>query len=363
MKNLRAHRKYRGTSCLNCEHPLDRSDHFCPNCGQINSTKKLSFDDFFNEFFAGIFAYDSRLRRTLIALILHPGKISRDYIEGKRMRYANPFRFYLSASIIFFIIWSSINDFEGINVEGPSADEIENLSEEELIDLSEKLNQAPVAAIPLNVDSILTNQKIKEAKTYRDFYISQERLDSMELFNSIQKQFELYNKFHKETGIVQSSIALNSLDHNDGTYNEWLYKKTVDINILKKNPKIFVNYFINKLPFIIFFYLPVFALVIWLIYVRRPFNYMEHLIFTFHVQTTFFVIMGFALLLDEIFNTTYFSAIILILFLFYLYKALRNFYRQGRFKTLVKFLFLNVLFFILAIVATIISVIASLAIY
>lgn len=87
------------------------------------------------------------------------------------------------------------------------------------------------------------------------------------------------------------------------------------------------------------------------------------MIFTFHVQTTFFVVMALALLLDIIFDSNNFSGIVILLFLFYLYKAMRKFYRQGRFKTIVKFLFLNVIFFILAVVATIISLIASFAIY
>lgn len=364
MKNPRNVTRYRGTHCLNCEQPLELAEKYCSNCGQLNSTKKLAFDDFFNEFFAGIFAYDSRLRRTLKSLILRPGKISRDYIEGKRMRYANPFRFYLSASIIFFIIWSSTKEFGGITPENSPADEIENLSEEELEKLRQDLKTVPsIAASPVNVDSLITNQRENASKTFKDFYISQEGLDSLGLASSLQKQYQLYDHFHDETGVVQSAAALDSLNHTVSTYNEWVYKKTVDVNILEKNPQLFLDYFINKLPFIIFFYLPIFALFIWLLYVRRPFNYMEHLIFAFHVQTTFFVVMGFALLLDIIFDTSYFSGIIILLFLFYLYKAMRRFYRQRRFKTIVKFILLNGIFFILAIAATIISVLASFAIY
>ena len=101
MANERQLLKYRGTKCLNCFQPLDRSEKFCHNCEQLNSTKKLAFNDFFNEFFAD----DSRLYRTLSSLLFNPGKISKDYIEGKRQRYANPYRFYLTASIIFFIIF------------------------------------------------------------------------------------------------------------------------------------------------------------------------------------------------------------------------------------------------------------------
>ncbi|MEX2350712.1 MAG: DUF3667 domain-containing protein [Flavobacteriaceae bacterium] len=101
--------RYRGDKCLNCETPLDRSDRYCPNCSQLNSTKKLHFKDIFSELFAGLFAYDSRLALTLRNLLFKPGKISKDYVEGKRMRYANPFRFYLSLSIIFFLLSGLLN--------------------------------------------------------------------------------------------------------------------------------------------------------------------------------------------------------------------------------------------------------------
>ena len=70
-------------------------------------------------------------------------------------------------------------------------------------------------------------------------------------------------------------------------------------------PSLFYNYFLSKLPFIIFFYLPVFALFIWLLYLRRPFTYMEHLIFTFHNQTTWFVMFGLGISLDFLFQSNW----------------------------------------------------------
>lgn len=363
MKSPRTVTRYRGTTCLNCEHSLDRSDKFCPNCGQVNSTKKLAFDDFFNEFFAGIFAYDSRFRRTLKVLLFAPGKISRDYIHGKRMRYANPFRFYLSASIIFFIIWSSTNDFDGFAPTATPADQLQNLSEEEREELREDLGSIPVLSNSPVVDSLVQNPSERAVRSYRDDYVSQQRLDSLDFFSSVTEQFSLYYQFHKDTDIFSAAAALDSLNHEPSTYNRWAYKKTVDATLVERDPQIFMDYFISKLPFIIFFYLPVFALFIWLLYLRRPFNYMEHLIFAFHVQTTFFVMAAVALVLDAIFNSDLFFNLIMWLFLFYLYKAMRRFYGQKRFKTLVKFIFLNVIFFILAITAAIFSLIASFAIY
>lgn len=362
MKEIRSSRKYRGTTCLNCEHPLDISDKYCPSCGQLNSTKKLSFDDFFNEFFGGIFAYDSRIARTLRALIFSPGKISKDYIQGKRIRYANPFRFYLSASIVFFIIWSFSGSFEGVVPNTP--DQVNQMSDEEREELRERLDSIPaVQRTPLILDPLIATPGDTVTKNYRDIYISQKQIDSLGFYSSTVKRFDLYNTFYKETNIIQPRQALDSLNHEHSRYNRLLYEKVVDWNVIEKNPEIFSSYFISKLPFIIFFYLPVFALFIWTLYLRRPFNYMEHLIFAFHVQTTFFVLMAVAVIFDLVFTIDAILGVASIIFLGYLYLAMRRFYRQGWFKTLVKFLILNGIFFILAIVGVVISLIASFAIF
>ena len=364
MKKLRSAREFRGSRCLNCDHSLDTSDQFCPECGQLNSTKKLSFNDFVYEFFAGVFAYDSKIRNTIRILLFSPGKLTEDYKDGKRARYANPFKFYLSASIIFFIIYSFTNNFNFGTAAENNTRELEQLSPEEIEQLRADLNKVPaIKNAPLNIDSLLLGQRPPTVKSYKDKYISEKELDSMGLFNSFAPQLELYDQFYQETEILRAERALDSLHHPSTTYNKWMYKKVTDYNAFKKEPMIFVNYFISKLPLIIFFYLPVFALFIWLIYARRPFNYMEHLIFTFHVQSTFFVIMAFAFIFDYLLDTSFFSGTLILVFLFYLYKAMRRFYKQGRFKTLVKFILLNGIFLTLALIAAIVSLMASFAIY
>ena len=112
--------KYRGTECLNCGHPLELSDRYCPYCSQANSTKHLSVKDFFNEFFAEIVNLDTRLFQTLFTMIRYPGKISLDFIDGKRKTYANPFRLLLSLAIIYFLMVSLTGDFERFDRRGAS---------------------------------------------------------------------------------------------------------------------------------------------------------------------------------------------------------------------------------------------------
>ena len=86
--------QYRGTKCLNCNQPLDVSDVYCPYCSQLNSKKQLSVKDFFAEFLSSILVYDSRLRNTLKDLLFRPGVITRNYINGQRLKYDNTFRFF-----------------------------------------------------------------------------------------------------------------------------------------------------------------------------------------------------------------------------------------------------------------------------
>lgn len=344
--------KYRGTECLNCYHPLDVSDEYCPNCSQLNSTKKLAFNDFFNEFFAGIFAYDSRFYRTLNVLLFKPGKISKDYIEGKRVRYANPYRFYLSASIIFFLIWSFTHDYDTEVIPDPEVE----IQEQAVAD-------SALAAARLDNPELVTILPVADTIGFEQEYIPQAELDTMSFTKATIKKWEIFSEFHEEKKIRNPDVALDSLNYKNSRYNHWLYKKTVDAALFSSDSGVFINYFIGKLPFIIFFYLPVFALFIWLLYLRRPFTYMEHLIFTFHNQTTWFVLYGIAINLDLLLQTDWLSAIATFVFAFYLYKAFRRFYGQSRVKTILKFILINIIFFTLAVVATAFSIVASFAIY
>ena len=48
--------------------------------------------------------YDGRIAHTIGALLLHPGRLTREFIEGHRVRYISPVRLYLTASVLYFVI-------------------------------------------------------------------------------------------------------------------------------------------------------------------------------------------------------------------------------------------------------------------
>lgn len=104
----------------------------------------------------------------------------------------------------------------------------------------------------------------------------------------------------------------------------------------------------HRLPYILFVSLPLFALILKLLYFRhRQLFYVDHGIFTiYHYIFSFILLLVFFSLnkLNNYLNWEFINILGAIIFLsggFYLYKSMRNFYKQRRAKTVIKFLLLN----------------------
>ena len=361
---------YRGVKCLNCGHPLDLTDRFCAYCGQINTTKRLTLKDFVSEFVLSVFTYDSRFWHTLKDLLFKPGTITRYYVDGKRFHYANPFRFFLSASIFYFIIVGLFSFFENENTNQGNLRIFGNddpIEEEQLDEIFQDSLLTDIKGIPPGLNEGLTGalaeakaeaiksnrekkrrDSIKESKGLSYDYRPEKEMDSLSAFESFFTKFELFQEFHKATDIADTDKALDSLKYSKSKTNVWLYNKTEAIDRIEKKPIRFVNYLASKTPFFIFFFSPIYALFFWLIYSKKRANYMEHLVFIFHIFSWVFVVLLVCLIPDKLLPTQNLISSILLGLVgpFYFYKALRNFYAQSRVITLIKFVFLNIVFWI-----------------
>ncbi len=89
----------RAERCLNCGR--DTGPRFCPHCGQEAEIRQGPLLDVGREVLADWLSLDSRLVRSLRAL-LRPGRLSELYVEGKRAPFLRPFRLYLLASLVLF---------------------------------------------------------------------------------------------------------------------------------------------------------------------------------------------------------------------------------------------------------------------
>ena len=75
------------SACLNCGTPLIGSH--CHNCGQTAHVHR-TLGAFFHDLLHGVFHFEGKIWRTLPILILQPGKLTREYIDGRRASYVPP---------------------------------------------------------------------------------------------------------------------------------------------------------------------------------------------------------------------------------------------------------------------------------
>ena len=443
----------RGIECLNCGQPISENDNFCSNCSQVNDELPLSIKQFISEFFAGFFSFDSRFFKTFVPLLFKPGKVSKDYVVGKRRRYVNPFQLYLHVTILFFLVQGlflaideyKIEDIEAEeetttivkdsilnNVEGeieqtlvlsqPQNDTVNSDSIKTPKILSNKKNKfsSKTNFIKSKVDSIFKNSNIisqlsdtiytkkdkdsiydkyyesniismaklisddntqnwKEVKDFsilKDYFTQytdeklkqnnisysppeetkisvEDQLISGLVGKTVFKKISDFMAYDKDNEDAKPLEALKSLGYEKTRWNVFYFKKAQDFNKLKDDNSQIKNYFeemVSKTSVALFFMLPVFTLFLSLLYLRHKRNYTEHLVFVFNIQTVFFLLLLFAIILNRIVNTDigFIMSMFVIVFLFYLYKSLRNFYNQGRVKTIIKFILLNFAYFILA---------------
>ncbi|TYP99528.1 uncharacterized protein DUF3667 [Tenacibaculum adriaticum] len=368
----------KNSNCLNCGYPFSGQEIFCPECGQKNKGDKLTFGAFLKELFNGLTSWDAKFWKTLIPLLFSPGKVSKDYIEGKRTRYVNPFRFYLTTSIIFFLIIGFTDSYSKLNMLRSGR----NVSSFKNVQISK--NGIKTVEKPINLDSIqdVVFKEIDKAQKRKDSINSLIALDSLNNINDSIKtknQADGFNvsladnknvmsflKFQKNNPKISIDTALDSL-HMEKTFsNRFWYSRAEVINSFvskEGESNKFNKQLLSYASISLFILLPLFTFFLRIIYFRRKFTYVEHLVFVFHVQTVFFLLFSIFYLIDFVKDTNYIIRIFLLVFLVYLFIAMKKFYEQGYFKTFLKFILANTLFMIISLFGAIIVSAIAFALY
>ena len=335
----RKDKKYRSTTCLNCETPLDLSEKFCHSCGQLNTTKKLTIRDFIEEFFANFYAYDSKIKNSIFSLFTKPGVLAREFNEGKRNKYANPFRLFLSISLALFI---SFNMTEGDATPISIDSQIKNTKE--IAKKNRELDSLTYKTIKSETPSkeLLDRQEkgFSHDSIYTNDYISKNiKMNFEPLTYTISSFRNFYLKYPQKS----SEEALEELGFENSFFYNSLFNKSKSFKTKEISTEIF-EYFYRNLPFFIFLSLPILTLLFWMLFYDKKLNYTEHLVFTYTLFTFYFMCMILFNLMGIVSDSvsTFFAGIsFLIIFPLYLYKSLRNFYQLSRWKTIFKFILLN----------------------
>ena len=98
------HKKRRKVEiCHNCHTILSLDNNFCPHCGQENHDLKVPIGHLAFEVFEGFTHFDTKFYNTMRAIFTSPGKITKDFLEGRRGRYVPPVRLYFLIAFVFFL--------------------------------------------------------------------------------------------------------------------------------------------------------------------------------------------------------------------------------------------------------------------
>jgi Protein of unknown function (DUF3667) len=99
-----------GEGCRNCG--ADLAGRYCSNCGQPADVHVPSTRELIHEVLEGLTHSDSRLWNTLKCLWFRPGRLTEEFIVGRRAAYLPPFRLYLILSVAFFLL-ASVSHLNG----------------------------------------------------------------------------------------------------------------------------------------------------------------------------------------------------------------------------------------------------------
>lgn len=127
--------------CRNCG--TEVNGRYCPNCGQLAASFHRPILSLIGETISDTFTLDGRLARTLPVLLFRPGRLTKNYTEGKRARYVPPFRMFLIASLVFYLVlFALVPPGQYINLDEDTRAEVTQGLQEGLEDADLELSQS-----------------------------------------------------------------------------------------------------------------------------------------------------------------------------------------------------------------------------
>lgn len=264
-------------ACPNCGTDLTAEPNdFCPRCGQPNQDINVTFGHVVEETLEGVFHFDSKVWRTFRELLFQPGKLTVDFLAGRRAAFVPPIRLYIFLSVIFFFLLSKLDR---------ATQEARNPAKPET-------NQRAVAQGKLlggNVGvSVGANKPMAEIQ-----------FDGGDSASFAFSTADVRNRPLMERLASGNAKALDSFLIARQARPSWwlrlLVKRFARLQIVDEAEKEHTT--LRNLSVGMFILMPLFGLLLKLFYRRqRPF-YVQHLIFSVHLHCFFFILAGTAIVL------------------------------------------------------------------
>jgi hypothetical protein len=327
--------------CENCGALLHGP--YCSQCGQKAADRIVPVWHMINEALEAVVELDLRVLYTLPKFLFLPGRLTKEYLNGRRKRYIRPFRLYLfSTFVLFAVIALTTTGTFGLVLDPQGM---------------ARLNP-PNTGITLSggVDSLAAASPPAADSTAAAGAPTAPSTDDRSPFGDPERRKKLANDLRSDSTSVQFDL------YDDPEANARMERLLrVKAAQAVENPWEAVGSMIDRGPYLMFLLLPIFAFLLKLLYVRRGRLYMEHMIFSLHVHALAFFAFTVGLLLRQSdvgwldASAPWVEASPLL----YLVLALSHVYEQGLLKSALKALILlsiysvvlSIGFLVLAVVA------------
>ena len=380
--------------CANCG--LSLQGTYCTQCGQRNEPLRQPIGHFLKEAFTELFGVDGRLWQSFRLLLFKPGRLTTAYLTGHRVRFIRPLRIYLTASILFFFLLSLIDPagqvdfgFDEVDVDSTvtvaqyreilDAKRVSNaeliVRQEKLVDslnvqyVEDSLAFATQSLIAINdstagdsLDVDLLDEQEEDLEDLLDDR-DDERGDLISLRNRVAERSRQLNWLESQIATAPADSMVHPADmelavqllfdeapgqNMNFDLPEWWPKgeSVKRAQQARTNQEVqaamvsFLTDAFRRLPTVMFTVLPIFALLLKGLYLRREWYYSEHLVFGLHTHGFAFIIFSMMLLVSWIgleFSEIPFIRLSLLLTIpVYFYIAQKHVYGQGWFKTALK---------------------------
>ncbi len=350
------------SNCLNCGHPLPSDDRFCPSCGQKNKSSFISVREFLGDFFDQLFNLDNRIFRTLAALLV-PGKLTLAWFAGRRKPFYHPLRIFIVAAAVMLTVATLLlrnSDLDEMDrfwerqkitfFEKRSYDQIDSLSQS----LKEEFPQAPVAEA---LDSLKARFAVG-----KKIHIP----DSIDLTTSlIIEKTKVLNGKQAVKVAAKDALEMREKDLADkyGVTGFWERLTLIQtLRILKAGDQI-VYYALGNVIWMMLLMMPLLALALKFLYIRRGHYMVEHLVFALHTHSFTFVLITLAFLTGRWWEPGTVALLAVGITALYILLAMKRYYRQGWIKTLIKYALVNFMYFFLLSIAMLLTTVVSMLLF
>lgn len=287
--------------CLNCGQDTAGAV-YCPSCGQKNEAPASSLRSIASDYAEDVLAFDGKFFRSVGPLLLRPGRLTEEYMAGRKQRYIRPLRLYLVLSLAFFFV---LGIQAGLSGDDDSSQLILTNDEGGRVGLEGGLEAL--------TDS--TREELRRAR--REAW--SDSSGNIGLDDSGDKLTVNFGR--TGWGFADSQLARREV-----------YLRTLDSGEFVRRLKSSLR---ANFPKLLFLLLPLFALLLQLLYARQRRYYLQHFVFALHLHSLFFAL----LLLGLASPWGWLNSLLALYGAAYLYVAMLRVYRQGWLKTGFKYSF------------------------